>query len=133
MRTTIRTSGATIAALAFLLMSPGAMASDEADASSPSNALAAAAQPAGPVIDPIFGAIVSDGELAAQRGGADLHVNENSARAAVQDNIASNLTTGNNTISDSAFSNANGVPMVVQNSGNNVIIQNSTILNLQLK
>ncbi len=131
MRTTIPAAGATIAALAFLLLPLGAMASE--DAGMPSNAIAAAALPGEAPADTIFAAIVSDGELAAQRGGADLHVNENNATAAVQDNVARNLTTGNNTISDSAFSNTNGVPMVVQNSGNNVIIQNSTILNLQLK
>jgi hypothetical protein len=80
-----------------------------------------------------FGAVVSDSVLDAQRGGADLHINENNATATVSDNVASNLSTGNNTITESAFSNTSGIPMVVQNSGNNVIIQNSTILNLQMK
>ena len=76
--------------------------------------------------------VVGDSELDAQRGGADLHVNENNARAVVRDNVATNLTTGNNSINGDSFSGMSGVPMVVQNSGNNVVIQNSTILNLQL-
>ncbi|NLD67816.1 MAG: hypothetical protein GX644_03275 [Limnobacter sp.] len=76
--------------------------------------------------------MLSDGELAAQRGG-DVHINQNNATATVEDNVAQNVTTGNNTVSGNAFSNVNGVPMVVQNSGNNVVIQNSTILNLQLQ
>ncbi len=80
-----------------------------------------------------FGPAVSESVLATHRGGADLHVNENNARATVQDNVARNVSTGNNVITESAFSNATGIPMVVQNSGNNVVIQNSTILNLQLK
>jgi len=77
--------------------------------------------------------VVDERQLAAQRGGAELHLNQNNASAAVHDNTASNLSTGNNTISGSAFANTNGVPMVVQNSGNNVVIQNSTILNLQMQ
>lgn len=75
---------------------------------------------------------VSDESLAAARGGADLHVSENNLDATLEGNVASNLTTGHNTITESAFSNSSGIPMVIQNSGNNVIIQNSTILNLQL-
>jgi hypothetical protein len=83
--------------------------------------------------DAVFGVAVSESVLAGQRGGADLSVNENNTKATVQDNVARNLTTGNNTITESSFSNVNGIPMVVQNSGNNVVIQNSTILNLQMK
>jgi|APFre7841882724_1041349.scaffolds.fasta_scaffold210759_2 hypothetical protein len=75
---------------------------------------------------------VSDESLAAARGGADLHVSQNNLDATLEGNVASNLTTGHNTITESAFSNSSGIPMVIQNSGNNVIIQNSTILNLQL-
>lgn len=133
MPTLIRAASATaIAALAFLLLPLSATASAEDD-DMPSIALNNSAPPGYTQIDAVFGAVVSDRELAAQRGGADLHVNENNATAVVQDNVARNLTTGNNTISDNAFSNTNGVPMVVQNSGNNVVIQNSTILNLQLQ
>lgn len=78
-------------------------------------------------------AIVTDSELAGQRGGADTHINENNASAVVRDNVATNLSTGNNSIHGDSFSGMSGVPMVVQNSGNNVVIQNSTILNLQLQ
>jgi hypothetical protein len=38
-----------------------------------------------------------------------------------------------NVISDGAFSGSVGLPMVIQNSGNNVLIQNATIVNVQLK
>lgn len=137
MRTSIRAAGVIVAAAAWTL-APGAGASDR-DATQEAAGIEAGAasatipaQPAGDG-DWLARRVVGERELAAQRGGADLHVNENNATATVQDNVARNLTTGNNTIAGSAFANTNGVPMVVQNSGNNVVIQNSTILNLQMQ
>ncbi len=82
--------------------------------------------------DPLAANVIDDATLATSRGGADSHLNQNNSSGTVQANVASNLTTGSNTISQSAFSNSSGIPIVVQNSGNNVLIQNSTILNLQL-
>lgn len=75
--------------------------------------------------------VLADDELAEQRGGSETH-NQNTSTGGVTDNVASQLTTGSNTLSESAFSNSSGIPIVIQNSGNNVLIQNSTILNLQL-
>ena len=57
---------------------------------------------------------------------------QNTATGAVAGNVASQLTTGSNSISSNAFANTSGIPIVIQNTGNNVLIQNSTILNLQL-
>jgi hypothetical protein len=37
---------------------------------------------------------------------------------------------GGNFISDSAFSHASGLPVAIQNSGNNVSIQNAYIVNI---
>ena len=54
-------------------------------------------------------------------------------RGVVADNRAVNVTTGNNAISEGAFANTSGLPMVVQNTGNNVLIQNATIVNVQVK
>jgi hypothetical protein len=88
--------------------------------------------------DPLAAAVIDDAQLAKARGGADtpaptdLHVNQNNSTGTVAGNVASQLTTGSNNISDGAFSNSSGIPIVIQNSGNNVLIQNSTILNLQL-
>jgi hypothetical protein len=82
--------------------------------------------------DPLTANILGDTELANQRGGSDSHLNQNNSTGAVTGNVASQLNTGSNTISESAFSNSSGIPIVIQNSGNNVLIQNSTILNLQL-
>lgn len=82
--------------------------------------------------DPLIADVLGDADLAAQRGGSETHFNQNNANGTVTGNVASQLNTGSNTISESAFSNTNGIPIVIQNSGNNVLIQNSTILNLQL-
>jgi hypothetical protein len=82
--------------------------------------------------DPLTADVLGDAELASQRGGSETHLNQNNATGTVSGNVASQLNTGSNTISESAFSNTAGIPIVIQNSGNNVLIQNSTILNLQL-
>lgn len=129
MRNLTRITGAAFAL--FALLAPvSVQASDESSLQQPQSAVTA---PESNGVGAVLGQTVSEDVLATQRGGADLHINENNAKATVQDNVARNLTTGSNTISDSAFSNVTGIPMVVQNSGNNVIIQNSTILNLQMK
>ena len=75
---------------------------------------------------------MSTDALASRRGG-DGVFNENQLKGLVADNRASNLTTGTNVISDGAFSGSVGLPMIIQNSGNNVLIQNATIVNVQLK
>jgi hypothetical protein len=36
-------------------------------------------------------------------------------------------------IQGGSFANMSGIPIVVQNSGANVLIQNATVINLQLK
>jgi hypothetical protein len=51
----------------------------------------------------------------------------------VADNRVSDAVTGSNRITQGAFNGAAGLPVVIQNSGNNVLIQNATIINLQLK
>lgn len=72
--------------------------------------------------------------LATQRGGADVLVkNTSSVDGAVHDNQAYNLSTGSNLVTEGSFAGASGLSTVVMNTGNNVLIQNSTIINLQLK
>ena len=67
------------------------------------------------------------------RGGFDLVHNDLQLQGTVSANSASNIVTGYNSIAAGSFSNAHGIPMVVQNSGSNVLIQNATIINLQLR
>lgn len=81
---------------------------------------------------PGFGKRVSDRALAGQRGGTE-PASTAALQGAVTGNQAVNVTTGGNTISGGAFAGAAGVPVVIQNSGNNVLVQSSVIVNLQLK
>ncbi len=76
---------------------------------------------------------VGENRLDANRGRALVQANDQRLNAAVGGNVAADLMTGSNTISEGAFSNANGLPMVIQNTGNNVLIQNATVLNVTVK
>lgn len=81
-----------------------------------------------------FGKPMEADNLATQRGGADPRVfNTNNLNGTVTDNSATNVLTGNNMITGGSFNGTVGIPIVVQNSGNNVLIQNATIINLQMK
>ncbi len=67
------------------------------------------------------------------RGGTETVNNNATLSGVVSSNTAINVNTGSNVIDGGAFANFSGVPIVVQNSGANVLIQNSTIINLQMK
>jgi len=79
---------------------------------------------------------VSDDELDRYRGeGIDITTTINKAEldGTLNDNTAINSVTGGNTISDGAFANTSGLSTAIQNSGNNVLIQNSTIVNVVIE
>ena len=101
---------------------PGADAATRAAARAlfrPANAIAAqAARP--------------DRLLDGQRGGTDTR-NDARIDGAVTANTAVNVVTGANSIDAGSFANMAGIPVVIQNSGANVLIQNATIINLQFK
>lgn len=80
-----------------------------------------------------LGPAISDAQLAANRGGHTLELNANNLDGQVYSNQAIANVTGSNAITTGAFSGASGMPTVIQNSGNNVLIQNATILNLKLQ
>ena len=80
-----------------------------------------------------FGAAVPAGQLDAQRGGADTVNNNMALDGGVQGNVAHHVVTGANSIDSGSFANMAGIPTVIQNTGANVLIQNATIINLQLK
>ena len=71
--------------------------------------------------------------LASLRGGTEVVNNEQKLNGVVTQNTAENVVSGANTISNGAFTNASGIPIVIQNSGANVLIQNATVINLQIK
>ncbi len=83
-----------------------------------------------------FGSVAVDSkDLAVSRGGAEIDVTLNEAKTTgvVGGNHASNLSTGSNYVSDGSFAGATGFATVVQNSGNNVLIQNATVINLKVQ
>lgn len=80
-----------------------------------------------------FGEPLSAQQLDELRGGFDVVKNEMQLGSTVTGNSAVNVLSGGNSIAEGAFANASGLPMVIQNSGSNVSIQNATIVNVQLK
>lgn len=78
-------------------------------------------------------AVISEARLEASRGGTDTASATAQLSATVANNSASNLSSGNNIIDGGSFANMTGLPMVIQNSGANVLIQNATVINLQLR
>ena len=48
-------------------------------------------------------------------------------------NKASHTVSGNNVLSSGALSDSSGISSVIQNTGNNVLIQNSTVVNLSIE
>jgi hypothetical protein len=80
-----------------------------------------------------LGTALSDESLSENRGGQTIQTNVNNLDAMLYDNQAIANVTGSNNITTGALAGATGFPTVVQNSGNNVIIQNATIINLQVQ
>ncbi|MGB5443881.1 MAG: hypothetical protein WBM99_00130 [Psychromonas sp.] len=67
------------------------------------------------------------------RGLGGIDVTSNSSLAAVlTDNDATNNITGYNIIDHGSFNEASGVFSIIQNTGNNVIIQDSTIITVTI-
>ena len=76
---------------------------------------------------------VSEDELSAQRGRYKpelVHLSSQELDAVLEDNTVIGTENGNNTVASQAFTNAQGHVSIIQNSGNNVIIQDTTIYNI---
>lgn len=83
-----------------------------------------------------FGAAADQPSLERERGGSENPTTVLSSivtNGSVGNNRAVDVVTGSNAIREGSFSNASGIPVVIQNTGANVLIQNSTILNLQFR
>jgi hypothetical protein len=80
-----------------------------------------------------FGQAVSAVTLDRYSGGSSLVQNNMNLSGTVSDDSASQVTTGTNAITGDSFAGASGLPSVIQNSGNNVLIQNGVIVNVQMK
>lgn len=81
-----------------------------------------------------FGDPTSNHQLAAMAGGADLtnNITQQFIDGRMSDTSATDTVSGANVMSGSAFGSAAGVNTVIQNSGNNVLIQSATIVNLRM-
>lgn len=79
-----------------------------------------------------FDGALSDSALSEYRGGATI-TNINDLDAALYENSALNTVTGGNFVTDGALAGSTGFSTLIQNSGNNVLIQNAMILNLQVQ
>ncbi len=127
-----------LGAVAIMLMSGPAWTAENADvgsalASDVTPASAEQAQPANAkIVD--FGTPMAPEALDQHRAGeSKFQLNLMDVKASLEDNQAINTLNGSNFITGDAFAHASGLPVAVQNSGNNVIIQNAFILNLNVK
>jgi len=80
----------------------------------------------------LFAMQVNDGVLDNNRGGT-LVANDMKLDGVVSENLAANVVTGSNLVTEGSLAGSAGMPTLIQNSGNNVLIQNATIVNLQLQ
>jgi hypothetical protein len=81
-----------------------------------------------------LGAPLAHEALETQRGGESYYeLNFQETTATMEKTAAIGNTNGANTIAGGSFAGANGFPVAVQNSGNNVIVQNAFIINLDVR
>lgn len=79
-----------------------------------------------------LGASVDNATLADLSGGTLIWQDTN-LTGTVSDNNVNHVVTGDNVIMGNSLSGATGFPTVIQNSGNSVLIQNATVLNVQFQ
>jgi len=100
-----------------------------------------AALPSNNTIDTVaLGPAVSVAEMGQQTGRQGIQIDElnnvlNTAEssATVGSNMLTSTSTGMNSVGDNAFGTMNGIATIIQNSGNQNVIQSSFILNLSIK
>ena len=75
--------------------------------------------------------VAGESELAEIRGGEATAISLADMQSNVDGNVVSgNVTTGSVNIGENAFTDFDGISSVVVNSGNNVSIQSSTVVNV---
>lgn len=79
-----------------------------------------------------FGQPIGVDALARFRGGTEITSTDMTLNGTTASNSADHVITGTNSIGSGAFANMNGLPLVVQNSGANVLIQNAVIVNVKM-
>lgn len=128
----MKTTNTTMAVLALALCLPAA-AVDPPPPAPAQQAGAPVKEDQPPAGDKSAPPAATESRLEQTRGGDATVDNEARLSGVVSGNSAVNVTTGSNIIDSGSFANASGMPMVIQNSGANVLIQNATVINLQLR
>jgi hypothetical protein len=85
---------------------------------------------------PTFGTATPVEQLQNMTGGTDTHVNNlntQETNGTVSNNSNFSLGNGANNLDGGAFGNSAGVNTVIQNTGNNVLIQNATIVHMTMQ
>jgi hypothetical protein len=108
-------------------------AADAVERAAPSEAPRPVIDALAPPQQAVLGEAAADDTLERARGGADVTTITTRLTGSVSGNSATNVATGANVIQGGSFANMAGIPIVVQNSGANVLIQNATTINLQFK
>ncbi len=106
-----------------------APSTDNATAGQP----AAAPAPERPSGEAELGDSVPASLLDEARGGTDTVLSDAHLAGEASGNNASQVITGANSIATGSLAGAVGLPVVIQNTGANVLIQQSTIVNVQFK
>jgi hypothetical protein len=131
--------------IGFVVIGGAAVADDQSATGNEVPAVIAAEVPAGALPAGVLevkallatATLVSDDALGAESGKAQLQldkltINDQDLNGILQGNVATGTTNGNNTISGDAFSNSAGFVTAIQNTGNNVLIQDATIINISM-
>jgi hypothetical protein len=129
MRNRTRLSIAGLVTLAFGSWCQGAMAEDEVTSDSSPLVEQKASLPR---LNPLGAKAVSDDALSSRRGGTKI-LSTQDLKGVVADTKVSEVQTGSNVVNGGALTGSAGLPMVIQNSGNGVLIQNATIVNVHMQ
>ena len=89
--------------------------------------------PPEPPLSAGFGAAVPVDQLEDARGGSFETRSHMTLTGSTNGNSAEGVVSGNNVIEAGSFDQMSGLPVVVQNSGSNVLIQNAVIVNMQMQ
>ena len=118
---------------AVLTCAAGVLAAPPDTGASAATPATAPAPAAAPRSGADFGAAVTVDKLDKERGKDPAVSGEANLGGVVTGNSASSVTTGSNAIDTGSFANMSGLPVVIQNTGANVMIQNATVINVLFK
>jgi hypothetical protein len=117
---------------ALLVAAPATQAGDEAGvtaaAQEESDSLAAFAT-ATPVSTETLDELSGKAQLQVDK----IQINDQDLNGVLSDNVAIGNQTGQNIIAEGAYTDSAGFMTTIQNTGNNVLIQNATIINVTVE